>query len=316
MTSPSLGIRRLLASGALGNEVVAQIGAAYPDLETRAVPEDRLSESDLAWADAFTGFRLPDGLARSNIVWVHSMNAGVDSAVPALRSLPRNVLLTRTVGGMPRKMGQYVLAHVLADAHRLAAYRDQQVRREWCRIETRRIEGAVATIMGTGAIGAGVASALAAAGFVTCGVNRTGHAHPVFSRTAAASDLDAVPEETAVLVNTLPLTPETEGSIGLPVLGRLQDALFVSVGRGACVEMDDLRQALDSGRVRRAVLDVLPVEPPPADAWYWDHPRVVLTPHVAAITDADDVVRELSAALDDLRAGRHPRNAVDLVRGY
>jgi len=104
-------------------------------------------------------------------------------------------------------------------------------------------------------------------------VNRTGHDHPSFSRTAEAMDPEAVPHETAVLVNTLPLTPETENSIGMTIFGRLQDALFVNVGRGASVVADDLRQALDTGHLRHAVLDVLPVEPPPEDAWYWDHPR-------------------------------------------
>jgi glyoxylate/hydroxypyruvate reductase A len=80
--------------------------------------------------------------------------------------------------------------------------------------------------------------------------------------------------------------------------------------------MDDLRRALELGHLRHAVLDVLPTEPPPADAWYWSHPQVTITPHIAAVTDAGDVVWSFSAALDDLRAGRVPGTAVDLARGY
>ena len=309
-------VRRLLVADVLAEQVAERLAVAYPALETRVVPEGPLADDDLAWADAYTGFQLPGNIDRSRIVWVHAMMAGVDSLVPALRSLPRPVLLTRTVGDMPRKMGLFVLAHVLADAHHLAEYREQQAHREWRRLGAPRMDGAVATILGTGEIGAGVSAALQGTGFVTYGVNRSGRAHPVFSRVAAAGDADAVPHETAVLVNSLPLTPETKNSVSMRVFGLLEDALFVNVGRGATVVMDDLRQALELGHVRHAVLDVLPVEPPPADAWFWDHPQVTLTPHIAAVTDADDVARELLRALDDLRAGRVPGNAVDLARGY
>lgn len=315
-TPPAAQFHHLLLADVLAAEVAERLTARYPDLETRVVPEGPLADADLAWADAYTGFQLPENIDRSHIVWVHAMMVGVDSMVPTLRALSRPVWLTRTVGEMPRKMGLFVLAHVLADAHHLAEYREQQARREWRRLGAPQMAGAVATILGTGSIGAGVAGALQGAGFITCGVNRTGHDHPSFSRTAEAMDPEAVPHETAVLVNTLPLTPETENSIGMTIFGRLQDALFVNVGRGASVVADDLRQALDTGHLRHAVLDVLPVEPPPEDAWYWDHPRVTLTPHVAAMTDAEDVAREFSSALDDLRAGRRPLNAVDLTRGY
>lgn len=309
-------IHRLLIADVLAKQVAARLRAACPELETHIVPEGPLSDEDLAWADAYTGFQLPENIGRSRIVWVHAMMAGVDALVPVVRALSRPVLLTRTVGDMPHKMGLFVLAHVLADAHHLAEYRQQQANRTWRRLDTPSMDGAVATVLGTGEIGTGVAAVLQGAGFVTCGVNRSGHAHPAFSRTAAMADPEAVPRETAVLVNTLPLTPDTENSIGMPVFGQLQDALFVNVGRGASVVMDDLQQALDAGYLRGAVLDVLPAEPPPADAWYWDHPQVTLTPHIAAVTDADDVARDLLSALDDLQAGRRPGSAVGLTRGY
>lgn len=314
--APAGEIRRLLVADVLAEQVAERLRVAWPDLETRVVPEGPLSDEDLAWADAFTGFQLPENIGCSQIVWVHAMMAGVDSLVPKLCALPRPILLTRTVGDMPRKMGLFVLAHVLGDAHRLAGYRQQQARHEWQRLDAPRIGGAIATVLGTGDIGAGVAEALQGAGYATHGVNRSGHAHPSFLHTVAATDPEAISLETAVLVNTLPLTPETENSIGMSTFERLEDALFVNVGRGATVVLDGLRQALELGHVRRAVLDVLPIEPPPADAWYWDHPKVILTPHIAAVTDADDVVCALSAALDDLRAGRVPGNAVDLTRGY
>lgn len=309
-------IRRLLVADVLAERVVERLRVVCPDLEARVVPEGPLSNEDLAWADAYTGFQLPDNIERSSIVWVHAMMAGVDALVPVLRLLPRPVLLTRTVGDMPRKIGLYVLTHVLGHAHHLAEYRQQQAMRQWQRLDPPRMRGAVATVLGTGEIGAGVAGALRGVGFETCGVNRSGHERPAFSRTAAASDPDAVPPDSTVLVNTLPLTPETENSIGMSVFSRLQDALFINVGRGATVALDDLHIALKLGHLRHAALDVLPIEPPPENAWVWDHPQVTLTPHVAAITDAEDVVRALSAALEDLRAGRVPGNAVDLARGY
>lgn len=309
-------VHRLLLSGPLAGQVAERLAVAHPDLETRVVAGGPLTDEDLAWADAYSGFRLPEGFDRSRIAWVHAMMAGVDALAPALRDLPRPVLLTRTVGDMPRKMGLYVLAYVLADAHHLAGYREQQADRLWCPLDAPRIDGTLATILGTGEIGAGVAETLLSAGFVIHGVNRTGHEHPAFSRVAAASSADALARETAVLVNTLPLTPETTGYVGMHIFSRLEGALFINVGRGASVAMDDLQRALELGHLRHAVLDVLPAEPPPVDAWYWSHPQVTLTPHIAAVTDADDVARSLSATLDDLREGRAPESAVDLTRGY
>lgn len=309
-------VARMILSGPLAAPVADRLAELAPDLATRVVPAGPLAAADLAWADSWSGRDLPANLPRSRVRWVHSMTAGVDTMVGALADAAGPLVLTRTIGAMPARIGTYVLAHVLDDALRLGDYRAQQTRGEWRQLPADDVPGRTAVVLGTGAIGSGVAAALRGAGLRVVGANRGGTPRPAFDDVVGLDALPAVLPACDVLVCALPLTETTRGLVEEALLGRLGGALVVNVGRGACVDPVALRGALDAGRVRRAVLDVVETEPLPAGDWRWSHPRVTLTPHVSGPTLPDDVAPAIVRNRELLAAGVVPGTAVDLRRGY
>jgi len=306
--------RRMLLAGHDAERVAADLARALPELETRTVRHGPLTEEDAAWADSYVGFTVPPGLERSGIRWMHLPMAGVDRVVADLAGT--DVVLTRTVGAMPRRIGSYVLAHLLADAWHLREYAAQQLAAQWQPLEPARIAGRTVAVLGTGEIGSGVGQALRAGGYRAVGVNTRGTAAPAFDDVVALADAGPHLAECAALVAALPLTDATRGLVDADLLGRLDGAVLVNVGRGASLVPDDLRAALDAGHVRRAVLDVHESEPLPAEDWRWRDPRVTVTPHISGPTEPRDVVEAVLAAYEALAAGRRPPLAVDLGRGY
>lgn len=306
--------RRMLLAGRDAADLAADLADALPELDTRTVKHGPLSPEDAAWADGYTGFTVPPNLADSSIRWVHLPMAGVDRVVEELAG--QDVVLTRTVGSMPHAIGTYVLAHLLAEAWHLREYAALQSRAEWQPLPSARVAARSVVVLGTGHIGAGVARVLRGAGYRAVGVNTRGGEAGDFDDVVALAD--AGPHLTAcdALVNALPLTAATRGLVDAELLDRLDGAVVINVGRGATTDPDDLRAALDSGRVRHAVLDVFETEPLPATDWRWTHPAVTVTPHVSGPTEREDVVAAIVEAYEAFTSGRRPPLAVTVDRGY
>lgn len=119
------------------------------------------------------------------------------------------------------------------------------------------------------------------------------------------------------MINLLPNTPETVGIINQPLLEKLPDgAYLLNLARGVHVVEDDLLAALDSGKVKGAMLDVFNREPLPPESPLWQHPRVTITPHVAAITRPAEAVEYISRTITQLEKGERVCGQVDRARGY
>lgn len=293
---------RLLLSGRLGAGVADAIGAALPEVEVRFRSDP--SVEDLKWADSFSGFAWPCGVTPASagvkFDWVHGMGAGTD-AFTAHRS--RIGTLSRTVGDMPTRMGRFVLALLLHRQHHLASYRAAQARREWLPQPTGSLPHNV-VVLGAGVVAAGIAEVLTQHGCHVLGVNSTGLVAPGFVETCSwSAALDRI-ARAELVVNALPLTQTTVGLVDATLLRRLDGATFINVGRGPTIDTDALREALDGGAVVHAHLDVFDHEPLPEDSWLWGHPKVAVTPHVAAQTREHDVVEALTQTYDDLRQGK------------
>lgn len=306
--------RRMLLAGRHSTRLAADLATALPELETRTTPHGPLTAEDAAWADGYTGYTLPPNLADSGVRWVHLPMAGVDHVAGRLTG--SDVVLTRTIGDMPRSIGSYVLTHLLADAWQLREYDAQQARGQWQQREPAPIDGRSVVVLGTGQIGAGVSRALRAGGYRTIGVNTRGGTSPDFDEVLALDAAATALGSCTALVNALPLTDATRGLVDASMLRRLSGAVVVNVGRGATVVSEDLRAALETGHVRRAVLDVVETEPLPAEDWRWTHPDVTLTPHVSGPTRHEDVVAAIVAAYRALAAGQRPPHTLDQDRGY
>lgn len=274
------------------------------------------------WPDCFLGAGLEPSilLAMPHLRWVHWVWAGVDRLTmdPAFRKAlaDRPLLLTRTVDVFGPGIAEYVLAHCLALAWRLPETLEAQQSRQWRRVRPGRVRGKRLGVAGLGSIGAEVARLGRRVGMEVSGLTRSGeHAEvgPVFPVSRMGEFVAGLD----YLVLTLPLTPETTGLVGRPVLEAMQPgSVLINVGRGAVVDEKALVTALEAGRPGHAVLDVFTEEPLPPDSPLWHLPNVTITPHISGLSQPPDVVPLFLDNLDRMTAGRPPRGRVDPDRAY
>lgn len=248
---------------------------------------------------------------------VLSLNAGVERILHQGEIPPEVRLVKMADVGLRTSMTEWVLANVLAWHRHLWTYADQQAERSWRQLDERLACERRATVLGAGALGVPVGAALQRLGFDVRLFGRRAGRRRSMEVFAGRGGLAAAVAGADVLINLLPLTADTRGLVDREVLeGLSPGALFVNGGRGATVNDLDLLAALDGGRLSLAALDVFEVEPLPTDHPFWGHPRIRLTPHVAAITRPDTAADAIAATIDAFEAGRPLRHVVKPPRGY
>ena len=253
-----------------------------------------------------------------NLRAIQSTWAGVNHL---LRSpgLPAGVPIARMVDrGLTGSMTEFVVYQVLDEWRRGPELRAAQQEVRWLETMPRLARDCTIGILGLGTLGTDIAGKLAGLGFSLRGWSRSAKEVPGSVKSFAGADsLPAFLSGLDILICILPLTAETENILGKGLFDLLPDgAVLINVGRGAQLNEADLISALDSGRIRRAVLDVFREEPLPAAHPFWRHPKVTITPHVAAITragtGADDILENYRRAM----AGHPLLNQVDVRKGY
>lgn len=169
------------------------------------------------------------------------------------------------------------------------------------------------TILGMGALGAACAAALRSLNFPVTGWSRT----PKPGQLSGEAGLEQALSTPQILVTLLPRTAETENLLDARRLALLPPgAVILNPGRGALIDDDALLSALDRGQVGHATLDVFRIEPLPPGHPYWTHPRVTVTPHIAADTRADSATRVIAENIRRGEAGEPFLHRVDRSRGY
>lgn len=246
---------------------------------------------------------------------VFNLGAGVD-AVLAMDTLPVGVPLIRLEdAGMALQMVEYVLHAVLRRYRRFDDYAAQAARGEWRPLPLGRRP--TIGVLGLGALGLTVAAALGDLGFPVRGWSRTRKELEGGEAFAGAAELERFLSACDVLICLLPLTTETRGILNRRTLSALRrGALLINIARGDHLVEDDLLAALAEGQVGHAVLDVCRDEPLPAGHPLWTHPRVTLTPHIAALTLVEDSAAQIAEKIRRLEAGEAVSGLVDLKRGY
>jgi glyoxylate/hydroxypyruvate reductase A len=248
---------------------------------------------------------------------IQSLWMGVDGLL-ADATLPRGVPLARLVDpGMLAAMSETVLARVL-DWHRhLYRYRTQQAEGRWLPLRQYMASERSIGILGLGALGQHVAARLLQFGFRVSGWSRHRRKVEGVDCFSGQDGLDALLARSDALVCLLPLTAETRGILDARALGLLPvGACLINVARGAHVVDTDLLGALDAGRLAHAFLDVFNSEPLPEGHPYWSHPRVSVTPHVAALTEPRTALARVVENLERVRRGETPLALVDRAAGY
>jgi len=246
-------------------------------------------------------FRLLD--ACSGLEWLHIFAAGSDR--PKYREFQaRGVSLTTSPDASGRPVATSALAGILALNKKFPWHHANQLARAWRAmpddLNPLPLDRQTAVLIGTGHIGAELATYLQSLGMRTIGINRSGKAVPGFDETLPQEQLDAVLGKTDWLVICCPLTDATRKLIDAERLARLpRQAHLVNVGRGGIVDEPGLVQALRDKQIAGAYLDVFEREPLPAESELWSLDNVILTPHTAArIADFNE--RVFTCFLDNL----------------
>ncbi|MDX1374904.1 MAG: glyoxylate/hydroxypyruvate reductase A [Burkholderiales bacterium] len=291
------------------------LAEALPEMRFEAWPE----VPDPAAIDVALVAAPPAGLLGRfhNLRFIQSLWMGVDGLL-ADPALPRGVPIARLVDpGMVAAMSETVLARVL-DWHRhLYRYRAQQAAQEWKPLKQYLAADRTVGILGLGALGADAAAKLVALGFRVLGWSRRRKAVPGAFCHTGTDGLETVLRQSDVLVCLLPLTAATRGLLDARRLALLPEgACIINVARGAHVVERDLLAALESGRVSHAYLDVFESEPLPADHPFWTHPKVSVTPHIAALTEPRTARAKVVANLERFARGEPPEGLVDAGAGY
>jgi glyoxylate/hydroxypyruvate reductase A len=255
--------------------------------------------------------------ALPNLKLILSLGAGVDHILGD-PLLPRRVPIVRLVDpGLTDAMSEYVALQVLR-LHRLDLdYRAQQQARIWRELEQKNAADRPVGILGFGEIGRAAGRRLRALGFPVAGWSRRAKTVTGFTTFAGRDGLERLLARTEILVCLLPLTAATEGILCARNFAALpKGAGLVNAGRGAHLVEEDLIPALDAGQLSAAALDVFREEPLPPEHPFWHHPRILVTPHVAGITNPATAAPIIADTIRRFESGRPLRNRVDPARGY
>ena len=280
-------------------------------------------------AEIYVGYGVPPGVVaagRGTLKWAHSGTAGVGASLPHLAG--SGVVLTNSAAVHAEPIADWTIAAVAYFARALDRMREFQVAAQWARpafadleVPVRELGELRLGVLGLGGIGGAIARRGVSLGMSVAGVRRrpAGGGPAGVRWVGGLRDLPRLAAESDCLVIAAPHTAETRGVVSRAVLERLPpEAIVVNVSRGTLLDETALLDLLDASRLRGAALDVFAAEPLPAGHPFWRHPRVLVSPHVAAVTTRF-WERETGLIVENIRrylAGSPLANTVDPEAGY
>jgi glyoxylate/hydroxypyruvate reductase A len=313
----------LIIGSQRSDQFAAAVATHAPEIDVRVWPNAGRIE-DIRYALAWGP---PPGALKTvpNLELIVSVGAGVDHLFkdPELPNVP----VVRYVDpDLTNRMTQYVALHVLWHQRRMCEFQQQQARQEWKYLPEPAAQDVRVGIMGLGVMGAASTKVLSAIGYQLRGWSRTAKQIPGGMKCFVGREqLPAFLAEVDILVCLLPNTPDTRGILnrdlfrGLSKAGRhprLPGPSIINAGRGPLQIEADILAALDAGELHSASLDVFETEPLDKASPLWCHPRVVITPHNAAESETNAIVRYMLRQVRAHMAGQPVENIVDPARQY
>ncbi|MDF0496559.1 2-hydroxyacid dehydrogenase [Bradyrhizobium yuanmingense] len=259
----------------------------------------------------------PDDVSRfRNLEMLFSIGAGVDQFKP--ETIPGHVKLVRMVeDGIIRMMQEYVVLGVLTLHREMLAYREQQGRGLWQALATTQAADRRVGFLGLGMLAQAAIDRLKPFGFPLAAWSRSNKKIEGVACFHGDGQLGSFLKGTDILVCLLPLTEQTSGILNAQLFSLLPaGARLLHVGRGPQLDQGALIEALDSGRLAAAMLDVTDPEPLPEAHALWSHPKVIITPHIASVTQPHTAAQSVIQNIRRHRAGRNPIGLVDRTLGY
>lgn len=291
---------------------LAGLRAALPQADvSQWQPGAPLADHAVVWAPPQQFFD-----EQSQLKGIFNIGAGVD-ALLKLRLPAPAVLVRLNDAGMAVQMAEYVCQAVIRHFRQLDTYAHDIGRGEWTFHKPRQRSDYPVGVMGLGVLGARVAQALQVFEFPVVGWSRLPkgvNGMRVFSGQAQFHEFLS---GSRILVNLLPLTPQTINILNHDSLGRMQSGGYViNVARGAHLVDEDLLALIDSGHLAGATLDVFRTEPLPPEHPFWHHPKITLTPHTSARTLREDSIAQIAGKIAAMQRGEPVAGVVDAGRGY
>jgi phosphoglycerate dehydrogenase-like enzyme len=300
-----------------------KLSGVHQDVEIVDAGQERVA-AELPDADLFCGHpKVPvpweEVVARGRLRWIQSSAAGLDHCLvtPVVAS---DIIVTSASGVLADQVSEHAVGLAIACTRRLPLFLDQQARREFVRRPTRDLTGATVGIVGLGGVGRRLAEVLAPFRVRILATDWFPVRKPATVDVLGGPDtLPQVLAEADVLFLCAPLTPATRGMIDARALAAMKPgSILVNVARGPLVDEQALADALASGHLDSAAVDVTPQEPPAPDSPLWTAPRLIITPHVAGQSGRriEAMTDFFCANLKRYLEGRPLRNLVDKRLGF
>ena len=299
---------------------------AYPEVTFSYCPNQADLPREIADADIYWGWLSRElFLAAARLKWMQSPSSGVDRflAIPELAQ--GEVILTSAVGTHAGCLGDSVMGMILAHTRGIVASALMKREHRWAGRDVRshlvELTGATMGIIGLGNVGRAVAKRAKAFDMRIIAVDRFSNAKP--DDVAWLHGLEALPEllaESDYVVVAVPYTHETSNLLGTEEFAQMKPGAFlVGISRGGIIVEAALAQALKSGHLSGAALDVFSEEPLPQTSELWDLPNLIITPHIAGGTqyESQHLAEIFGENLGRFLRGEFPlRNQVDKKRGF
>jgi phosphoglycerate dehydrogenase-like enzyme len=261
--------------------LVPKLEWVYIKADGSAIKSPEACELLVLAGESYTSHFVDTALRIPAVRWAHTEDAGTDGRFyDAMRT--RGVTVTHSPGTNAREVAEFAFGQVLGSAKRFDTFREQQRTHQWKLLGLESLSDKTLLVVGLGAIGQYVADFAKAFGMQVLGVRRSPSLAANVDQQGTLADLPYFLSAADFVVLAVPLTQETKGLIGKNELALMkQTATLINIARGAVVDIQALREALQRGQIRQACLDVLPTEPWPAEDDLWDEPNLFITPHNA-----------------------------------